>query len=80
MTHFLSMDIALPHMVLREKPSTVLVDFFHLSAPYGPAGRHSLWYDPPDSSGGSERTNQGRTPTRTARHVFQRPFFPDRYD
>ena len=27
------------------------------SAPYGPSGRHSLSYAPPDSSGGSERTH-----------------------
>ncbi len=27
-----------------------------LSAPYGPSGRHSLSHDPPNSSGGSERT------------------------
>ncbi len=32
--------------------------FSFFSAPYGPPGRHSLSYDPPNSSGGSERTDK----------------------
>ena len=32
--------------------------FFFFPAPYGPPGRHSLSYDPPNSSGGSERTDK----------------------
>ncbi len=49
-----------------------------LSAPYGPPGRHSLSYDPPNSSGGSERTCKdkcaadgifGPTLSRTTRRI-----------
>ena len=35
------------------------------SAPYGPPGRHSLSYDPPNSSGGSERTGKDKRATQS---------------
>ena len=34
-----------------------------MSAPYGPPGRHSLSYDPPNSSGGSGRTCKDKRAT-----------------